>query len=546
MARPSRTFCVLLTIICTAVFVSLLLKGHIRQSTASLSKIYRLLTPVNAKSTTDTQEDVTSSSTFQQRRQHYINACAARRRSHDLGTTKSAGFFHVGGLAMCLVPKTGSTLWKQILFYLDTNQTGPFFEVNFGEIHDRMNKRLRPVSELTTRDEEFVTAVLVREPYTRLFSAYVDKLFKPREDNWRTGPFFEVNFDEIHARMNKRRKPVSELITRDEEFVTAVLVREPYSRLFSAYVDKLFKPREDNWRVYGRPVVSYLLKTGAVDVSKTCGAGNVTFAEFVRYFIDAETKPEAKLRRDVHYIPQSQQCGFCTSVVGSPKPQDSQRMKMLKSVRNKRQGSKGHNMDNIDTSSMGHFQDKLREGFLVYDFIGKTESILADTWAILEASHLARRLPASFDMDKEAGKNTIARTIRKVFESASTTTSSCMSKEEKLRRTWKNLQIRGMISKRELFPLTPAEADDVTIGGMQELALAAFDRSTSDPELKGNKMEAMIEAYSTIPLTDRQALRRIYAADFELFQYPPSIPEVFPEGDKFHLGPYRFFNIFDG
>ncbi|KAK7465116.1 hypothetical protein BaRGS_00037695 [Batillaria attramentaria] len=474
MAWSYRKLCVLLTIACSAVFVSLLLNGHLFQSTASLPKIYQRLAHVTANTTTETRKAVTPLSTFQQRRQHFIDACTARRRLDNMNFTKSLRLFHVGDLAMCLVPKTGSTMWKQILFYLDTNQSGPFFEVHFGDIHRRMNAR--------------------------------------------------------------RQQP--DRILR-EGVVTAVFVREPYSRLFSAYVDKHFKPRENNWRVFGRPVVNYVRRTQAA-VSKTC-AGNVTFAEFVRYFIDSETKPEAKLRRNGHYSPQSQHCGFCKSVEGSRRQQDQQKVKMLKSVDNKRQGVTGQ-MDNIDASSMGHFQDKLRKGFLVYDFIGKTESIVADTWAILEASHLARRLPASFDMSGGAHKHTIARIVRKVVE---TTASSCMSKEEKLRRTWKNFQIRGMISKRELFPLTPAEADDVTIGRMQELALSAFDRSTSDPELKGNKKEAMIEAYSTIPLKDRKALRRIYAADFELFQYPPSIPEVFPEGDKFHLGSYRFFNIFD-
>ncbi|KAK7465110.1 hypothetical protein BaRGS_00037689 [Batillaria attramentaria] len=477
MAWSNRKLYALLTILGSAIYVSLLLNGHLFPSAASVAKIYQRLAPVKTKTATDTRKAVTPLSTFQQRRQHFIDTCTARRRLGNLNVTKSLQVFHVGDLAMCLVPKTGSTLWKQILFYLDTNQSGPFFEVNFSGIH----RRMQPRSQQAVR--------ILREGV-----------------------------------------------------VTAVFVREPYSRLFSAYVDKLFKPREDNWRVYGRPVVNYVRRISAA-VGKTC-AGNVTFAEFVRYFIDSETKPEAKLRRNEHYTPQSQHCGFCTSVVGSRRPQDNQRVKMVESVDNKRQGVTGQ-MDNTDTSSMGHFQDKLPEGFLVYDFIGKTESIVADTWAILEASHLARRLPASLDMVKDAGKDTIARTIQNVFESANTTTSSCVSKEEKLRRMWKNFQIRGMISKRELFPLTSAEADDVTIEGMQELALSAFDRSTSDPELKGNKMEAMIEAYSTIPLTDRQALRRIYAADFELFQYPPSIPEVFPEGDKFHLGSYRFFNIFD-
>nr|KAG5693858.1 hypothetical protein BaRGS_009914 [Batillaria attramentaria] len=86
-------------------------------------------------------------------------------------------------LAVCLPPKTGSTPFKMIVYYLLQNHTKPFFDVWYRDVHfDIPTAMYQHRSSLKSKT---VKAVFVREPYSRLFSAYVDKLFKPRLDNWR-------------------------------------------------------------------------------------------------------------------------------------------------------------------------------------------------------------------------------------------------------------------------------------------------------------------------------------------------------------------------
>ncbi|XP_025088470.1 uncharacterized protein LOC112560674 [Pomacea canaliculata] len=91
--------------------------------------------------------------------------------------------FRVGDLAMCPIPKSGSTFWKQVLLYIHDNKTGPFFEADYGDVHKRAFRHEKPASDVI--DDDTITAVFVREPYARLFSGYMDKIFQPRLDNWR-------------------------------------------------------------------------------------------------------------------------------------------------------------------------------------------------------------------------------------------------------------------------------------------------------------------------------------------------------------------------
>ena len=67
-----------------------------------------------------------------------------------------------------------------------------------------------------------------------------------------------------------------------------MFVREPYSRVLSGYVDKLFSPNTQYWKATGSYIVSKIRKN-ADPLSLRCGH-DVTFAEFVRYIIQSEIR----------------------------------------------------------------------------------------------------------------------------------------------------------------------------------------------------------------------------------------------------------------
>ena len=294
---------------------------------------------------------------------------------------------------------------------------------------------------------------------------------------------------------------------------------------------------------YGFPVFQYIYNLTESDMYHICSS-HVTFPEFIRYFIDSETGLAPSVARNRHFVPQSQHCGFCTGL----KEQDIRSHWDYRQVVPQRSDSSNHGSYCADNGKgQRNCSEEWRSGF-VHHFIAKTEDISHDTHAIFELTNLTSKLPPDLDIDVNVRRNLIRNTIKtKIFRDGLTNprTLSCMSKEEVLRRQWKNFQIRGMLSKRELFPLPSAAADVIGMSDFQALALSAFDRSQKDPDLKKNRRISMAEAYGMVTLEDRNTLRAIFSRDFQLFGYPATIPEVFPENDEFPLERYSFFDIFD-
>ena len=99
-----------------------------------------------------------------------------------------------------------------------------------------------------------------------------------------------------------------------ENYTRFMFVRHPFSRLWSAYLDKLFLP--DFWRQVGTSVVRSVRRKSSATVSNNQGAalacGNdVTFAEFVEYSL---------LAHEPHWEPIYLRCDPCEyrpTVVGS-------------------------------------------------------------------------------------------------------------------------------------------------------------------------------------------------------------------------------------
>lgn len=286
-----------------------------------------------------------------------------------------------------------------------------------------------------------------------------------------------------------------------QSYKSIAFVREPYARLLSAYVDKLFTPRADTWHKYAKPALEYA-RPGASRLERAC-SHNVTFPELVRYFIrteldglDVHSDRSTRRRRDEHFAPISQQCNFC------------------------------------GTS---------------YDFLGRQETFAEDTLGILAQLNISVVLTFS-DLDKEHEKYEMATLIRYTFENEIVQvadTRGCMPREEVLRRLWKAFQIRGTLGAEEFFPLAPSDTLNISKEDFLKIAMKAYDRSAGVPKRKSNKEESMLEAYSMISRPNRLLLRRIFDEDFKFFGYNPDHPLVFPPEDEFELPYYRYFDVFD-
>lgn len=279
----------------------------------------------------------------------------------------------------------------------------------------------------------------------------------------------------------------------DGDVKSVVFVREPYSRLFAGYLDKLFTPRHANWIRYAQPVLRYTRKYATAH--ELACAHDVQFEEFVEYYVALETG-DLREPRDEHFAPLTQLCGFCR-----------------------------------------------RD----YDFVGHQETFASDTLGILKQLNASGLLTPA-DFAHEFARYEMEALVRYTFANEledEAKVGACMSRHEALRRLWKVLQVRGCLSSLEFFPFTEEDCQEVTVDVFMELAMEAFQRSLSDQNRTSNYQAAMMEAYSTVSFYLRNALRGVLWKDFMYFGYDASNSNVFPPEDKFLLPDYRYFDIFD-
>lgn len=251
-----------------------------------------------------------------------------------------------------------------------------------------------------------------------------------------------------------------------------LFVREPYGRLLSAYVDKLFGPNTVFWKALGTYIVRKF--RGSANSSSTssnhCGH-DVTFPEFVKYVIHAQQTGQ---HRDGHFIPQHDHCQMCQ---------------------------------------------------VPYDYIGHVETLAGDMNYILNVSQVPARHITDYYLD------TIRDNARWVLNWMIQDILKCMSREEATRRLWKKLQIRGIISKAESYPFTPEQADTVTLNQFVKVAQEAAARSAASlSEVKRQKKEALREAFASVSVEDRKKVKELLFLDFALFGFHPDLPFNFSQG----------------
>lgn len=97
-----------------------------------------------------------------------------------------------------------------------------------------------------------------------------------------------------------KSKSLSQFKDLDFKFM---FVREPYHRILSAYIDKVFAPNPYFWNKFGRLAIKLSRKSA----NKRC-FHDVTFAEFVRYVVWSD---KHDTRVDPHLNKASEMCSPC-------------------------------------------------------------------------------------------------------------------------------------------------------------------------------------------------------------------------------------------
>ncbi|XP_071078670.1 carbohydrate sulfotransferase 9-like [Haliotis cracherodii] len=255
---------------------------------------------------------------------------------------------------------------------------------------------------------------------------------------------------------------MSKLLETTLKFIFA---RDPYSRVFSTFIDKVLSPNRYMWSL-GKKAIE-MFRSSYTNGTETCGS-DVTFDEYIKYLNTLNSKSF-----DVHIRPVAYCCDACS----------------------------------VD-----------------YDVIGKIETFQDDTRYILQKSGSYDKDIIFKDVNTEYKVDYIVDAVVRAF-SFRNGWSRCISVHAGYQRLWRQLQIGGMIEKIDLYPLSPEQSNNITVTEYLDMALDAFKRS--GPSAKANKKEAFLQAYSMVTLNDMENLREKYIADFEMFDYNQRPEELF-------------------
>lgn len=252
------------------------------------------------------------------------------------------------------------------------------------------------------------------------------------------------------------------------DFFRFTFVRDPYSRLFSGYIDKLYNLNIPYWRAIGTVIV----KTVRGFDENHCGH-DITFSEFVKYIILAEKN---LIKRDRHFTPINEHCSPCA---------------------------------------------------LEYDVIGKLEN-REETKYILSilAPRMNVSLEVALNIDKPPVEDVLRSRAHDLYK-INTTVERCFSFHAAMKRIWAKLQIEGLLGRNVSMPFSEDETSDVTESAFTDALFRAMSMSGDNESRKHNTRDALQEAYSMVPMSDLLLLQKAVRHDCELFQYDPKPDYIF-------------------
>lgn len=258
-----------------------------------------------------------------------------------------------------------------------------------------------------------------------------------------------------------------------QKSINFLFVRDPYSRLFSAYIDKLFAPNPDFWRKWGKPAIHKHRKNASI-ISTRCGH-DATFEEFLLYVLDL--KPNVGTM-DEHLRPMSELCQPC----------------------------------NVNYTVVGHMNTfNMDVSYLSY---------------LLNVTHSQLQLHKMAD---DQTQDAIEDSIMDAFSVWTSRIVQCISKLEAGKRVWAKLQYRGIISERVKFPLEsyPKLFDNMDVDGFIKMAKSAVKVFADPGELHRQKKAAITKAFQTVRLDVLEAIAKMYAHDFKVFGFNDRPSEIF-------------------
>ena len=295
-------------------------------------------------------------------------------------------------------------------------------------------------------------------------------------------------------RFAKRRKQIIEsckalnLTSTAKGDVKFLFVREPYSRLLSAYNDKILVPNPLYWNM-GKKIIAATRDNPSNDSLKY--EHDVTFAEYIKYLVIQFESGESL---DGHFAPMNKHCDPCR---------------------------------------------------FNFDYFGKLETFASDAEFIIEKlKEKNNNISVNFvDFDKDTALDRVNGATDFLFAKLKETEGLKYPSYNFYLRVWRDLQIAGHLSKDLDMPISKSE-QNLTISKHEFLNLVkyALSRPMNQTLVKKQRSEALLQAYRSVPKEDLERLSKFVKKDCILFGYDERPRHIF---DRSTLPNQETFNYFD-
>ncbi|XP_033741378.1 carbohydrate sulfotransferase 9-like [Pecten maximus] len=248
---------------------------------------------------------------------------------------------------------------------------------------------------------------------------------------------------------------------------TAMFVRDPYERIFSAYLDKLYNINRHYMEHLGRDIVKSRKKP--TTLSLRCGH-DVSFSELIRYLVEQKRKSQEV---DEHFSPIHTHCLPCQ---------------------------------------------------IKYNFTGKMESFDEDVSEIMTKTGIFQNVSGLMSRKSSISKEINSSIYNSILDAYNTrkSMSQCMTMNEMYGRVWTILQLRGFLNPDLPMPDSP----HLTVDMVYREAI-----KNSDPSrVSEYKHRGLVKMYKTVDRQLLLQFREYVLLDCQLFGYNDRPPYIFSDG----------------
>ncbi|KAL4229331.1 hypothetical protein ACF0H5_012372 [Mactra antiquata] len=282
-----------------------------------------------------------------------------------------------------------------------------------------------------------------------------------------------------------------------ESSFSFLFVRNPYSRVLSAFIDKIVPPNPYYWKNLGGKAVSIfrpnqqaqqpaMVKGRPAPRPTYPVAYDVTFGEFLKL---ATAMEKSNRGVDPHILSTNKGCKPCT---------------------------------------------------YPYKYIGRMETFKDDALYIMKKLGMNASTEIMYEKFSYLSLyDAIEDSVESPF-SWKKEVIKYISWDKALQRIWLKLQMRGIISMDIPLALTPDRIDTITSKEFIQLALIA-NKESNPTKLKEQKDLVKREAFASVPINDVIAFRDAFKEDFELFGYDLTPSYIFDRKEDV-VQPTLFFN----